>query len=62
MQNTINVTVIVKLEPDLSEGNVSYNADGTLNRSQTKSILGAHRMEDVLPALIESVKKLKSDK
>ncbi len=41
MQNTINVTVIVKLEPDLSEGNVSYNADGTLNRSQTKSILGA---------------------
>jgi electron transfer flavoprotein beta subunit len=33
---------MVKLEPDLSEGNVSYNADGTLNRSQTRSILGAH--------------------
>ncbi len=42
MQNTINIAVIVKLEPDLSEGNVSYNSDGTLNRSQTKSILGAH--------------------
>lgn len=38
----LNVAVIVKLEPDLSEGNVSYNADGTLNRSQTRSILGAH--------------------
>ncbi len=38
----INIVVMVKLEPDLSEGNVSYNADGTLNRSQTKSILGAH--------------------
>jgi len=38
----INIAVMVKLEPDLSEGNVSYNADGTLNRSQTKSILGAH--------------------
>ncbi|MFQ5969086.1 MAG: electron transfer flavoprotein subunit beta/FixA family protein [Nitrososphaerales archaeon] len=42
MRNTINVAVMVKLEPDLSEGNVSYNRDGTLNRSQTKSILGAH--------------------
>jgi len=42
MRNTINVAVMVKLEPDLSEGNVSYNPDGTLNRSQTKSILGAH--------------------
>ncbi|MFQ5940732.1 MAG: electron transfer flavoprotein subunit beta/FixA family protein [Nitrososphaerales archaeon] len=42
MQNAINIAVTVKLEPDLSEGNVSYNADGTLNRSQTKSILGAH--------------------
>lgn len=38
----LNVAVMVKLEPDLSEGNVSYNADGTLNRSQTRSILGAH--------------------
>jgi electron transfer flavoprotein beta subunit len=42
MQNTLNVAVTVKLEPDLSEGNVSYNPDGTLNRSQTRSILGAH--------------------
>ena len=42
MGNSINVAVMIKLEPDLSEGNVSYNSDGTLNRSQTKSILGAH--------------------
>ncbi|MEM2923066.1 MAG: hypothetical protein QW560_01460 [Candidatus Nitrosocaldus sp.] len=40
--NSINVAVMVKLEPDLSEGNVSYNPDGTLNRSQTKNILGPH--------------------
>jgi electron transfer flavoprotein beta subunit len=39
---TINSAVIVKLEPDFSEGNVSYNADGTLNRAETKSILGPH--------------------
>jgi electron transfer flavoprotein beta subunit len=32
----------VKLEPDFSEGNVSYNPDGTLNRAETKSILGPH--------------------
>jgi electron transfer flavoprotein beta subunit len=38
----LNVAVIVKLEPDFSEGNVSYNADGTLNRAETKSILGPH--------------------
>jgi electron transfer flavoprotein beta subunit len=38
----LNVSVIVKLEPDFSEGNVSYNADGTLNRAETKSILGPH--------------------
>lgn len=42
MNDSINVAVMIKLEPDLSEGNVSYNPDGTLNRSQTKSILGAH--------------------
>jgi len=42
MSNSINVAVMIKLEPDLSEGNVSYNPDGTLNRSQTRSILGAH--------------------
>jgi electron transfer flavoprotein beta subunit len=40
--NELNVAVIVKLEPDFSEGNVSYNADGTLNRAETKSILGPH--------------------
>lgn len=38
----LHVAVIVKLEPDFSEGNVSYNADGTLNRAETKSILGPH--------------------
>jgi electron transfer flavoprotein beta subunit len=38
----LNVAVVVKLEPDFSEGNVSYNADGTLNRAETKSILGPH--------------------
>ena len=42
MGNLLNVAVIVKLEPDFSEGNVSYNADGTLNRAETKSILGPH--------------------
>jgi len=42
MSNSINVAVMIKLEPDLSEGSVSYNPDGTLNRSQTRSILGAH--------------------
>ena len=38
----LNVGVIVKLEPDFSEGNVSYNPDGTLNRAETKNILGPH--------------------
>lgn len=38
----LNVAIIVKLEPDFSEGNVSYNSDGTLNRAETKSILGPH--------------------
>lgn len=38
----LHIAVIVKLEPDFSEGNVSYNADGTLNRAETKSILGPH--------------------
>lgn len=40
--SSINVAVIVKLEPDFSEGNVSYNPDGTLNRGETKNILGPH--------------------
>lgn len=38
----MRLAVIIKLEPDFSEGNVSYNADGTLNRAETKSILGPH--------------------
>jgi electron transfer flavoprotein beta subunit len=38
----LNIEVMVKLEPDFSEGNVSYNSDGTLNRAETKSILGPH--------------------
>jgi len=38
----LKVAVIIKLEPDFSEGNVSYNSDGTLNRAETKSILGPH--------------------
>jgi electron transfer flavoprotein beta subunit len=38
----LNIAVIIKLEPDFSEGNVSYNSDGTLNRAETKSILGPH--------------------
>jgi len=40
--DTLNVAVIIKLEPDFSEGNVSYNPDGTLNRAETKNILGPH--------------------
>ena len=38
----LNLAVIVKLEPDFSEGNVSYKPDGTLNRNETKSTLGPH--------------------
>ena len=38
----INIAVIIKLEPDFSEGNVSYNPDGTLNRAETKNTLGPH--------------------
>jgi electron transfer flavoprotein beta subunit len=39
---TLNVAVIIKLEPDFSEGSVSYNPDGTLNRAETKNTLGPH--------------------
>ena len=39
---SLNVAVVVKFEPDLTEGNISYNADGTLNRNQTKNTLGPH--------------------
>lgn len=42
MDPPLNVAVIVKLEPDFSEGNVTYNADGTLNRAETKNTLGPH--------------------
>ena len=38
----LNIAVIIKLEPDFSEGNDSYNSDGTLNRAETKNILGPH--------------------
>ena len=38
----LNIAIIIKLEPDFSEGNVSYNSDGTLNRAETKNILGPH--------------------
>ena len=30
------------MEPDFSEGNVSYKPDGTLNRNETKNTLGPH--------------------
>ena len=42
MASPLNIAVLVKLEPDFSEGSVSYNSDGTLNRAETKSILGPH--------------------
>lgn len=38
----LNIAVMIKLEPDFSEGNVSYNPDGTLNRAETKNTLGPH--------------------
>ncbi len=40
--NSLNIAVLIKLEPDLSEGNVSYNPDGTLNRTKTKNTIGPH--------------------
>jgi electron transfer flavoprotein beta subunit len=40
--DSLRVAVIIKMEPDFSEGNVSYNSDGTLNRAETKNILGPH--------------------
>lgn len=56
MMNSINVAVIVKLEPDFSEGNVSYNPDGTLNRAETKNILGPHSEIAVNAAFYAKVK------
>jgi electron transfer flavoprotein beta subunit len=53
---TLNTAVIVKLEPDFSEGNVSYNADGTLNRAETKNILGPHSAVASSAALYSKVK------
>jgi electron transfer flavoprotein beta subunit len=50
------VAVIIKLEPDFSEGNVSYNADGTLNRAETKSILGPHSAVAAKAAFYAKVK------
>lgn len=47
----LKVSVIIKLEPDFSEGNVSYNSDGTLNRAETKSILGPHSAVASMAAL-----------
>ncbi len=52
----INIAVIVKLEPDFSEGNVSYNPDGTLNRAETKNILGPHSAIAVNAAFYAKVK------
>jgi len=52
----LNVAVIVKLEPDFSEGNVSYNPDGTLNRAETKNILGPHSAVASSAALYAKVK------
>ncbi|HXT83391.1 MAG TPA: electron transfer flavoprotein subunit beta, partial [Verrucomicrobiae bacterium] len=52
----LNTAVLVKLEPDFSEGNVSYNADGTLNRAETKSILGPHSSVACYAALYAKVK------
>jgi electron transfer flavoprotein beta subunit len=54
--SSLNVAVIVKLEPDFSEGNVSYNADGTLNRAETKSILGPHSAIASLAAFYSKVR------
>src|SRR5690242_21961206 len=48
---SLNIAVIIKLEPDFSEGNVSYNSDGTLNRAETKSILGPHSAVASMAAL-----------
>ena len=56
MAPPLNIAVIVKLEPDFSEGNVSYNSDGTLNRAETKSILGPHSAIATAAAFYAKVK------
>jgi len=53
---TLNIAVLVKLEPDFSEGSVSYNPDGTLNRAETKSKLGAHSAIASLAAFYTKIK------
>jgi electron transfer flavoprotein beta subunit len=53
---SLNIAVIVKLEPDFSEGNVSYNSDGTLNRAETKNILGPHSAIAARAAFYSKVK------
>lgn len=52
---TLNIAVIIKLEPDFSEGSISYNLDGTLNRAETKSKLGAHSVIASLAAFYAKV-------
>lgn len=54
--NELKVVVMVKLEPDLSSGNVSYNPDGTLNRTKTKNILGPHSAIACKAALYSKIK------
>jgi electron transfer flavoprotein beta subunit len=56
MSSELRVAVIIKMEPDFSEGNVSYNADGTLNRAETKSILGPHSAIAAMAAFLAKVK------
>jgi electron transfer flavoprotein beta subunit len=56
LADALRIAVIVKLEPDFSEGNVSYNADGTLNRAETKSILGPHSAIAARAAFLAKVK------
>ena len=52
---TLNVAVIIKLEPDFSEGSVSYNPDGTLNRAETKNTLGPHSAVGCMAAFYAKV-------
>ena len=56
MADSLRTAVIVKLEPDFSEGNVSYNADGPLNRAETRSILGPHSAVAARAAFYSKVK------
>jgi len=53
---TLNIAILIKLEPDFSEGNVSYNTDGTLNRAETKNTLGPHSTIAATAAFYSKVK------